>query len=189
MIRSGINTSSAAALILCLTGVPADGEIPAGVASAKFPQSTIMGFPNPVALPSTIEKAFAVDHKLEGTAIRIILGADVLFDFDKSELRADAEAHLSKFFEAHRDDFSGRSIVIEGHTDNIGSHAYNQRLSKARARTIGAWLARQPGFEARHVVELGFGESRPRSSNVHADGSDDPLGRQRNRRVEIIVRQ
>jgi outer membrane protein OmpA-like peptidoglycan-associated protein len=170
-----------------LTVGRAVGESPTGVRSAKFPQTSIIGFPNPVTLPSAIEKAFTVDRAQEGAAIRIILSDDILFDFDKSELRRDAEAHLSKFFDVHRDDLFGRSIVIEGHTDNIGSDAYNQWLLKAR--TIGSWLGRQPGFDARRVVELGFGESRPRSSNFHADGSDDPFGRQRNRRVEIIVRQ
>jgi len=176
-------------LIFTLAGVPELCGAQTDITSAKFPQSTIMGFPNPVAMPSTTENAFTVDHKQEGTAIRIILSGDVLFDFDKSELRSDADVYLREFFETHRADLAGRSIVIEGHTDNIGSHAYNQRLSKARARTIANWVARQPRFKTRRILELGFGESRPRALNTRPDGSDDLSGRQRNRRVEIIVRQ
>ena len=119
--------------------------------------------------------------------IRIELQADVLFDFDRSELRAEADAALRKVAELIRSQ-PGR-VTVEGHTDNKGSDAYNQKLSESRATTVRDWLVREGGVAAARVTARGLGETRPVAPNTRPDGSDDPKGRQRNRRVEVAIRK
>jgi outer membrane protein OmpA-like peptidoglycan-associated protein len=76
---------------------------------------------------------------------------------------------------------------VEGHTDAKGAEQYNQELSVRRATSVRDWLVRSAGLRAGSVTAVGFGETRPVAPNAKADGSDDPEGRQRNRRVEIVV--
>jgi outer membrane protein OmpA-like peptidoglycan-associated protein len=117
--------------------------------------------------------------------IRIQLPADVLFDFDKTNIRRDAEEALGKvlvILRAH----SASPITIEGHTDGKGRPAYNQKLSERRSESVKAWLVTH-GVPARLIRTNGFGMRRPVAPNTKPDGSDDPAGRQKNRRVEIVV--
>jgi len=78
-------------------------------------------------------------------------------------------------------------IAIEGYTDSIGAVAYNQQLSEKRARAVAAW------FEAHHFVTessihvQGCGKNKPVAPNTKTDGSDNPEGRQKNRRVEVAI--
>lgn len=116
-------------------------------------------------------------------AIRFSLPADVLFDFDKATLRADADAPLAQATRLIAA-YPKAPVTIVGHTDAKGEDAYNERLSLARARTVAARLTTP---DAPPPVVEGRGERDPVAPNAHADGSDDPDGRQRNRRVEIIL--
>ena len=77
-------------------------------------------------------------------------------------------------------------IRLEGHTDSIGGRDYNLKLSEARARSVRDWLARNGHVPASAPVR-GFGFDRPVAPNRTADGKDDPAGRQKNRRVEVVV--
>jgi outer membrane protein OmpA-like peptidoglycan-associated protein len=120
------------------------------------------------------------------TEIRIEIPADVLFDFDKSDIRQDAAAALDEVAEIIRE-HPGQPVRIEGHTDAKGSEAYNQRLSEDRARSVKEWLARGKGFDAAAFAVEGLGEATPAAPNVGPGGADDPEGRQKNRRVEIII--
>lgn len=117
--------------------------------------------------------------------IRIQLPADVLFDFDKANIRQDAEAALGKVLVILRAHAKAR-IEIEGHTDGKGKPAYNQKLSESRARSVKAWLVKN-GIPARQISTKGYGMTRPIAPNTKPDGKDDPAGRQKNRRVEIVV--
>ena len=117
--------------------------------------------------------------------IRIQLPADVLFDFDKASIRRDAEEALAKvlvILRAH----SKAAIEIEGHTDGKGRPAYNQKLSEGRALSVKAWLVKN-GIAARQIRTKGYGMTKPVAPNTRPDGRDDPGGRQKNRRVEIVV--
>jgi len=119
--------------------------------------------------------------------IRIELQADVLFDFDQADLRPEAEATLRKVAEVIR--AQPGLVSVEGYTDSKGADAYNQKLSESRATAVKGWLVRQGGVEAARVAARGLGETRPVAPNTKPDGSDDPQGRQRNRRVEIVIRK
>ena len=120
------------------------------------------------------------------TEIRVSLSADVLFDFDKSDIKQEAAAALGQvatLLKEHRD----QPVRIEGHTDSKGSDAYNQALSEDRALSVKDWLEEEADIDGSKFEIVGFGEAKPAAPNEHADGSDDPEGRQKNRRVEIVI--
>jgi len=104
---------------------------------------------------------------------------DVLFASGSAELQAGADANLkrlTKFLEEHPE----RKVKIEGHTDSTGNPASNQELSKNRADSVRSYLTEQ-GIAANRLTTSGLGQDRPIADN----GSS--LGRQQNRRVEVII--
>jgi OOP family OmpA-OmpF porin len=105
----------------------------------------------------------------------------VNFDFDKSNIRPDAAVILD---EAVRilGTGSGPAVSIEGHTDWIGTDAYNQGLSERRANSVMNYLV-DHGVEASRLSTAGYGESRPIASNQTREG------RALNRRVELLVQE
>ncbi|KQO08971.1 hypothetical protein ASF09_04515 [Sphingomonas sp. Leaf242] len=113
----------------------------------------------------------------------IDLPADILFDFDKAILRADAEQSLRKAAEL-LGSYPTAPVKVNGHTDGKGSDAYNDPLSLRRAQAVATWLKKNSG---RGSTVAGLGKRRPVADNANADGSDNPDGRQRNRRVEIVI--
>jgi outer membrane protein OmpA-like peptidoglycan-associated protein len=119
------------------------------------------------------------------TDVRIELAADVLFDFDKATLLPKAEATLTQAADFIRERAAG-TVRIEGHTDAKGDDAYNQRLSERRADSVRQWLVRQR-LGSLKFSATGFGETKPVAPNARPDGTDDPEGRQMNRRVEIVI--
>ncbi|MFT3761599.1 MAG: OmpA family protein [Pseudoxanthomonas sp.] len=114
----------------------------------------------------------------------ITLEDRVLFDFDKSDIRADAAKVLDALAAALRK-VDARGMEIRGHTDAKGSDEYNQGLSERRAESVVAAL-RQRGAAA-DADARGYGETQPVAPN-QINGRDNPAGRQLNRRVEIFVR-
>lgn len=128
-----------------------------------------------------------LNAKVTDREIRIELAADVLFDFDKAELRPEAFPSLEKVAEVLRS-HAGSPVTIEGHTDGKGTDAYNVPLSEKRAQAVREWLVKKGGAAAAKITTKGWGKSKPIVSNTRPDGSDDPEGRKKNRRVEITVR-
>ena len=122
------------------------------------------------------------------TEIRIELAADVLFDFDKANIRPQAEQALKQVATIIREKAKG-AVRIEGHTDSKGSDPYNQKLSVGRANSVKNWLVQKEGLKNVRFSTAGLGAKNPAVSNTKPDGSDDPEGRQKNRRVEIIARK
>ncbi len=104
---------------------------------------------------------------------------DVLFEFNRADLRPDARRAASEIASVVRR-YPERRISVEGHTDSVGSISYNQQLSEDRARTVASELVRD-GVERSRIRTIGYGESDPIASNR------TPEGRQRNRRVEVIL--
>jgi outer membrane protein OmpA-like peptidoglycan-associated protein len=130
----------------------------------------------------------ALNAQTTATEIRIAMSADVLFDFNKADIKKDAEPSLTHVVTVLTS-YPQAAVTIEGYTDAKGSDAYNQRLSEQRAEAVRAWLAAQRGLAGIQFTTRGFGAAHPVAPNRKPDGSDDPLGRQKNRRVEIVVRQ
>lgn len=104
---------------------------------------------------------------------------DVLFEFDSSRLTSGARSTVREIARVLKDS-SRRHIAVEGHTDSVGTVAYNQRLSEARARSVSSELIDQ-GIPRGRLSVKGFGENRPIASNNSEEG------RRRNRRVEVII--
>ena len=129
-----------------------------------------------------------LEVKETGQEVRIELAADVLFDFDKADLRPTAQTTLHQAAEIIRGKSKG-AIRIEGHTDSKGNDAYNQKLSERRANSVKTWLSEKEGLGTLQFVTQGFGAKRPVAPNAKPDGSDDPEGRQKNRRVEIVIKK
>jgi outer membrane protein OmpA-like peptidoglycan-associated protein len=128
--------------------------------------------------------------KESATEVRIELAADVLFDFDKADIRPKAQEALKQVASLIRERGKLRSpVVIEGHTDGKGSDSYNQKLSDRRAAAVKTWLVQEEGLKDVSFRTQGFGAKRPVAPNTKPDGSDDPDGRQKNRRVEIVLRK
>ena len=124
--------------------------------------------------------------KETGTEVRIDLAADVLFDFDKADIKAAASETLKQVARVIREKAHG-SVRIEGYTDAKGTEAYNQGLSERRAESVKKWLVEKGGLKNIRFVTSGYGAKRPVAPNAKPDGSDDPEGRQKNRRVVIIM--
>lgn len=124
--------------------------------------------------------------RVTDTATIVDLPADTLFAFDKADLTPDATVQLGKAAELIRAAPPG-AIRVVGHTDSKGDDAYNQRLSEARARAVADWFGQQVGVRQRAFDVTGMGEGAPIAPNETADGKDDPAGRAKNRRVELII--
>jgi len=120
--------------------------------------------------------------------LRLTLAADILFDFDQATIRRDATAALDRVAQIIREKSRG-AVRIEGFTDSKGTPDYNMRLSDARAASVQNWLTAQKGLQGAVFTTRGFGATRFAANNTKPDGSDDPAGRQKNRRVEIIIRK
>jgi OOP family OmpA-OmpF porin len=134
--------------------------------------------PPPVA-PAKPAPAKPAPAKPKPVAEKVTLAADVLFDFDKAVLKNEGKSKLDDL--ATKVKAINLEVVIAiGHTDSIGSDAYNQKLSVRRAESVKAYLVSK-GVEPNRIYTEGKGEKQPVASNKTADG------RQKNRRVEIEV--
>jgi outer membrane protein OmpA-like peptidoglycan-associated protein len=129
-----------------------------------------------------------LDIKETPTEVRIELAADVLFDFDKAVLLPKAQQTLEKAAQVIRDRAKGE-VRIDGYTDAKGSDAYNQKLSERRAEAVKAWFVKQGKLRNVKFVTQGLGAKNPVAPNTKPDGSDNPDGRQKNRRVEIAFQK
>jgi outer membrane protein OmpA-like peptidoglycan-associated protein len=119
------------------------------------------------------------------TETTIELPADVLFDFDKKDIRPDAALALKDAARILREQAKG-PVRIEGHTDGKGAAAYNQTLSEQRAASVRQWLADKEGLTQVSFTVRGLGATKPAAPNTNPDGSDNPENRQKNRRVAIV---
>lgn len=141
-----------------------DGEIVKAAAPAPAPAPTPVPAPAPVPAPVSEKVTFA---------------ADTFFDFDKAVLKADGKAKLDDLV-SKLQGMNLEVIIATGHTDSIGSDAYNQKLSVRRAEAVKAYLVSK-GIEAHRIYTEGKGKKQPVASNKTA------AGRAKNRRVEIEV--
>lgn len=109
----------------------------------------------------------------------LTLGGDILFDTGKSAVNPGAMQQLFRVVTFLREN-TDRQLLVEGHTDAVGSDSSNQALSQRRAESVAAFLIKN-GIAPERVVTRGYGESRP------IVGNETPAGRQQNRRVEIVI--
>ncbi|MDQ3028202.1 MAG: OmpA family protein [Pseudomonadota bacterium] len=140
---------------------PAEPAPPAAPAAPVAPAA-----PAPAARPAPASVRQAV-----------VIQADALFDFDKSVLRPDGRKSLDDAAAKLRG-VDLEMVIATGHTDSVGTDAYNQRLSERRAAAVKEYLVSK-GIAASKITTIGKGESQPVATNKTAEG------RQKNRRVDI----
>ncbi len=121
-----------------------------------------------------------------GTEIQISLSGDVLFDFNKWDIKKEAEKTLIKIKKLIKD-LNKRHVIVEGHTDSKGSESYNLELSEKRVKAVTNWFIYKGNSKDVDFQVKGCGESKPVAPNTNPDGSDNPEGRAKNRRVEIRI--
>lgn len=135
----------------------------------------------PVGRMSPVEDLLPVGRDC-GTVISLSDG--VLFDFGLADIRADADPVLDEVADYLTS--AETTIEVNGHTDSIGTDEFNQDLSERRAEAV--WGALQERGLSGTAAVTGLGEGQPIAANTKPDGSDDPAGRQQNRRVEIVLK-
>ena len=129
----------------------------------------------------TLEQELA-DLKAKRTERGLVLTlGDVLFETGKANLQPGAYATIDRLANALKE-VPTRKVMIEGHTDSVGTAEFNQQLSQSRAQSVQAALMER-GVASNQITTLGKGESTPVASN------DNPGGRQQNRRVEMIFQE
>lgn len=135
---------------------------------------------NLIIPPTTSVQEITMDMLLHKVKVgsKIIL-KNIFFDFDKTTLRPTSTAELDRLTKM-LEDIPTLTIEISGHTDNIGSDEYNEKLSEGRAKAVVDYLI-ENGIEAERLTFAGYGESQP----IETNDTDD--GRQMNRRTEFKV--
>ena len=137
--------------------------------------------PAPVAAPAPTPVPAPVPAPAPAPAVasKVTYAADAFFDFDKSVLKPEGKAKLDDLASKVKG-INLEVIIAVGHTDSVGSDAYNQKLSVRRSEAVKAYLVSQ-GIEKSRVYTEGKGEKQPVADNKTAEG------RSKNRRVEIEV--
>lgn len=151
-----------------------DGALKAAAAPAPAP--VVAPAPGAAPAPAAAAPAPAV---APAAAQKVTYAADAFFDFDKSVLKPEGKAKLDDLT-AKVKNINLEVIIAVGHTDSVGSDAYNQKLSVRRAEAVKAYLVSK-GIEKNRVYTEGKGEKQPVADNKTA------AGRAKNRRVEIEV--
>ncbi|MBU6465932.1 MAG: OmpA family protein [Burkholderiales bacterium] len=144
-----------------------DGALAAPVAAAPAPAPAAAPAPAPAPAP------------VVATSSKVTYAADAFFDFDKSVLKPAGKAKLNDLVSKVQG-INLEVIIAVGHTDSIGTDAYNQKLSVRRAEAVKAYLVSK-GIEKSRVYTEGKGEKQPVADNKTKEG------RAKNRRVEIEV--
>jgi len=115
---------------------------------------------------------------------KIVLN-NIFFDFDKTTLRPESKAELEKLFN-FLTKYSNLKVEISGHTDSKGDASYNNALSENRAKVVVNYLT-DKGIKPERMVAKGYGATNPAAPNENKDGTDNPEGRQLNRRTELKI--
>lgn len=114
-----------------------------------------------------------------GEGIKLTFDSGLLFGFDSYQISDATRKNLDNMAEVLQD-YDETDILIEGHTDNVGEEAYNQKLSVNRAEAVAAYL-RQNSVKRNRLVTKGYGENQPITTNA------DASGQRLNRRVEVVI--
>lgn len=188
---SHVAVRATALLVLSLLSLSADAQSPPDQPLPPDVKRTILDLEYPVidlvsGQSALVGKVQDLTMKETATEVRIDIAADVLFDFDKAVVKPQARQALTQVATVIREKAQG-IVRIEGHTDGKGTDTYNLRLSNQRADAVKAWLAGKGRLNTVTFETRGLGAKQPVAPNTKTDGADDPEGRQKNRRVTIVV--
>ena len=124
-----------------------------------------------------LEDDITIDTVDEGIVLRL---GEILFDTDSYQLKESSKSTIDSIIESIKKIYPDRELIVEGHTDSTGSADYNQKLSESRAKTVADYIL--PSLNHDKVSYRGLGDKEPIDSNSTASG------RQKNRRVDIIIK-
>jgi peptidoglycan-associated lipoprotein len=116
---------------------------------------------------------------------KIFVLKNIYFEYNQADIRTDAAKELDKLVQLLNDNPEIK-IEMGSHTDSVASDSYNLELSQRRAESTVSYLIRK-GIGQERLVAKGYGESKPIARNTNPDGTDNPDGRQRNRRTEFKI--
>lgn len=152
----------------------------------EAPDLPVIRFPEAITIK--LQQITSEDVEVQETDDETIytIAGQVLFDFDRADLRPEAIGVLDEILAAVNDRGYNGTIEVAGHTDALGTAAYNHDLSVRRATGVALWFRERVAAE-QDIHAVGYGETQPVAPNAKPDGSDDPTGRTQNRRVEVIV--
>jgi len=158
-----------------------------GYFTQSITYSTVGKTPDPATLIQdvtnvTLDTTIVLEQLVLEKAIVL---EDIYYDFDRAEIRPDAAEKLNSLVKILKDNPNIR-IELSSHTDSRGTEVYNQELSQRRAESAVEYIISQ-GIAGDRLVARGYGESQPIAPNENPDGSDNPEGRQMNRRTEFKV--
>ncbi|PHP53073.1 OmpA family protein [Actinomyces ruminis] len=158
----------------------------AGSATVSLEDRSVVVDAEPLTPVGSLGSFPSIDaaQPVESCGTVITLEDGILFDFGSAEIRAEAADTLQELAEL-LNEAEVPTAYVYGHTDSISDEDFNQTLSEQRAQAVLDTLVAD-GVTAQLQAE-GFGETRPVAPNENEDGSDNPAGRQLNRRVEIYV--
>ncbi len=117
--------------------------------------------------------------KRVGEGIQVTFDSGILFDFNSADLDRESRSTIQEMASV-LNDYPNTEILVEGHTDDVGSDKYNMQLSRERANSVEEYLE-SLGVSSSRLVTKGYGEDQPIASN------ETVTGRQENRRVEFAI--
>jgi len=130
----------------------------------------------------TLDTLMVLDRLEKGVSYRL---NNIYFGFDSAYIRPAAALELNKLYQVLIDN-PEINIEMGSHTDSVDNEDYNQKLSQRRADATVSYLIKS-GIDPKRLVAKGYGESKPIARNTNRDGTDNPTGRQRNRRTEFKI--
>jgi outer membrane protein OmpA-like peptidoglycan-associated protein/Tol biopolymer transport system component len=130
----------------------------------------------------TLDTIMVLDRKERN---KVFVLENIYFGYDSADIRKEAALELDKLVTLLNDN-TDLKIEMGSHTDSVASEAYNIQLSQRRAESTVNYLIRK-GIDPNRLVAKGYGESKPIARNTNPDGTDNPEGRQRNRRTEFKI--
>lgn len=142
---------------------------------------------NTVAAMVAIKDTVKVISK-DTVKVTTISFSNILFEYDKAAINNEFKSELDKVAAYLKDADTKKKIEVGGYTDSKGSDEYNLALSKRRASAIVSYLATK-GVKKNRMKAVGYGETKSIAPNENSDGSDNPDGRAKNRRTEIVIIQ
>ncbi len=137
-------------------------------APVPAPKPTPVPAPEPTPVPAPVKE-------------KVTITLNVQFDTNKAVIKEKYNDDIKKMADFMKE-FPDTTAEIGGHTDNIASAAYNQKLSEKRANSVRQYLIDKFGIDGSRLTAVGYGLTKP------AAGNDTEEGRQQNRRVEAVIK-
>lgn len=176
---AGIGMAAAMAWVALSTPVLAATTPP-------YPPGRIIAIPaRIITIPARIVSV-APAVQTQGGATQVTVTSDVLFAFDSATLSPDAQSELADLVNRLKGVPAG-AVMVTGYTDSIGTPAYNLQLSTDRATAVRDYLTSQVATPGLSYQVIGKGQADPVAANTNPNGSDNPAGRQQNRRVVVTL--